>query len=81
MPTGGWVVTNKAGATFSGRSHKSAAIFLINSGDFGKTAVEIEFAYQEVDRQQADRIPEMVKRNSRKEVFGQLDNLVSALNV
>jgi hypothetical protein len=80
MPTGGWVVQNKAGDSLSARSHKSAAIFLINSGDFGKRAEDIERAYQEVDRQQAKRCPEMIRRDSRKEIFGKLDSLIANFN-
>jgi len=74
MPPQGWIVSSSNGESMTARSHKSASNFLISSGDFENTALGIELASQEVDRQQVKRLPELQRRNSHKEVFFQLES-------
>jgi hypothetical protein len=79
QPAGGWVVKNSLGDEFRGMTHKAAASFLVYSKDFDRTAEGFSLAEQEVDIQQARRLPKMVLRDSREQVFGLVERAVNAV--
>ncbi len=79
LPQGGWIVRNRLGETFRGQSHKSAVSFLLYSNDFDRTTEGVAKAEQEVDYQQAKRIPGLVLRDSREQVFGLVERAVSSV--
>lgn len=75
LPPGGWqVVAKRTGERASFKSHRAATRHLEDSDRYYSN----EEAAQEVDRQNAARVPHLVKRNSTYEIFGKIAPLVEA---
>lgn len=77
MPPGGWqVISRRTGERVSFKSHKLATKHLKNYDRY----LNDESAAQEVDRQNALRVPHLVRRNSAFEIFGKVKPLVDAVS-
>ncbi len=78
MPSGGWqVVAKRTGERVTFKSHRLATRHLkVTDHYYGD-----EEAAQEVDRQNATRLPRLVRRDSAYEIFGKIKPLVEAVSV
>lgn len=75
MPSGGWqVVSKRTGERVTFNSHRLAMRHLKNYDRY----LNDEDAAQEVDRQNAVRVPHLVRRDSAFQIFGKVKPLVDA---
>lgn len=76
LPPGGWqVVSKRTGERASFKSHRLASKHLKHFDRY----LNDEEAAQEVDRQNAVRVPRLVRRDSAHEIFGKIKPLVEAV--
>lgn len=76
FPPGGWqVVPRRTGERKTFKFHKAATKYLMEAGGY----YDKEEAAQEVDCQNAARIPRLARRNSHKELFGKIKPFIDAL--
>ena len=77
MPPGGWqVISRRTGERVSFKSHRAAVKHLKDYDRY----LNDEPAAQEVDRQNAMRVPHIVRRNSTYEIFGKVKPLVDEIS-
>jgi hypothetical protein len=77
LPPGGWqVISRRTGERVTFKSHRLATKHLKNYDRY----LNDESAAQEVDRQNAMRVPHLVRRNSTFEIFGKVKPLVDAVS-
>jgi hypothetical protein len=77
LPPGGWqVISRRTGERVTFKSHRLATKHLKNYDRY----LNDESAAQEVDRQNAVRIPHLVRRDSAFQIFGKVKPLVDAVS-
>jgi hypothetical protein len=76
LPPGGWqVISRRSGERVTFKSHRLATRHLYRTDRY----LSEDEAGQEVDRQNALRVPKLVRRNSTFEIFGKVAPLVHAV--
>jgi len=77
LPPGGWqVISRRSGERVTFKSHRLATRHLKGYDRY----LNDEAAAQEVDRQNAVRIPHLVRRDSAFQIFGKVKPLVDAVS-